>query len=105
MWSVTCITLTSEKVFTSEEGKEHFGVHAVNFLRRMTLNARFAMHDFIYFFFKKRAALLNLVLSVQTNVSYFASSSVFSVTQKRESGLKVQLISNDELSVSPQGGH
>lgn len=40
--------MSLEKVFTSEEGKEHFGVHAVNFLQRMTLNARFVMHDFIY---------------------------------------------------------
>lgn len=50
----------------------------MNFLQRMTLNAPFVMHDFIL----KEAALLNLVLSVQTNMNYFASSSVFSVTHK-----------------------
>lgn len=44
-----CIAYTLEKVFTSEEGKQHFGVHAVNFLQRMTLNALFVMHDFVYF--------------------------------------------------------
>jgi len=42
----------------------------VNFLQRMTLNALFVMHDYL---FLKKAALLNLVLSVQTNMIYFAS--------------------------------
>lgn len=37
------------KGFHFRGGKEHFGVHAVNFLQRMTLNAHFVMHDFIYF--------------------------------------------------------
>lgn len=34
------------------------------------------------YLFLKKAALLNLVLSVQTNMNYFTSSSVFSVTHK-----------------------
>lgn len=48
------------------------------FLERMALSALLVLHNFIL----KKAVLLNLTLSVQTNMNYFASSSVFAAIHK-----------------------